>query len=124
MDGDTIQSAEVHCLGCLRFLELSQTMKKQLIGPLHKVQPPTGNDHASLIWREVILKMQGEWVDPYKDEELCHCRKISTQKVERAIVYGAHSIEEVRYQTSANTGCGTCRPDVLALINNRLKKAQ
>lgn len=124
VDGDQILGVEVHSTGCLAFLELSQEMKTKLVGTISQLQPPQGKDHPALIWREMILKMKGEWVDPYKDDELCHCRKIPTLKVDRAIVYGAHTIEEVRQQTSANTGCGTCRPDVLSLIENRLKKAQ
>ena len=107
--------------GCLEFLTLSQKMKAKLKGPVANLLPPTGTDHSSMIWREVISQIQEEWQLPVAQEELCHCRKISTEKVDRSIVYGAHTIEEVRKRTSANTGCGTCKNDVAEMINYRLK---
>jgi bacterioferritin-associated ferredoxin len=116
-----ITHASMRAKGCLSFLTLSQKMKAKLLGPVGDLLPPSGKDHASMIWREMIAMIRGEWKLPVQQEELCHCRKISTQKVDRSIVFGAHTVEEVRKRTSANTGCGTCKSDVEALIENRLK---
>ncbi len=121
----TIQEGQIlgvsmKCKGCLDFLVLSQKMKSKLQGDITNLLPPPGNDHGSVIWREVVATIQDQWNIPIEHEELCHCRKITTERVDRAIVYGAHSVEEVRKRTSANTGCGTCKPDVEAMISNRL----
>jgi NAD(P)H-nitrite reductase large subunit len=67
-----------------------------------------------------VLKIKGEWGEAPSDPELCHCRKISQAQVERAIILGAHTIEKVRQRSSANTGCGTCLPDVEALFKKYL----
>ncbi len=121
IEAGEIQSVEMKSKGCMDFLLLSQKMKSKLIGAISDLLPPTGADHSSIIWREMVARIQDTWSLPVEHAELCHCRKISTEKVDRSIVYGAHSVEEVRNRTSANTGCGTCKEDVQAMINNRLK---
>jgi len=121
VDGTMIQSVEMSCVGCIEFLNMSQKMKTKLNGNIADLLPPTGSDHSSIIWREMIHRIQEEWLSPVAQPEICHCRKVSTEKVDRAIVYGAHTINEVRKRTSANTGCGTCKNDVEELISYRLK---
>ena len=121
IDGENIQSSQIKSTGCLNFLKLSQEIKKTLTGPLSELTPPTGSDHSSMIWREMIMTIQEEWQLPVTQDELCHCRKVTTEQVDRSVVYGAHTIDEVRLRTSANTGCGTCKEDVASLISNRLK---
>jgi len=116
----TIQSVTMHCLGSLSFLKFSQKMKTQLTGPLDALILPEGTETQVLIWREVLLKLKNQWKLPVEQEELCHCRRVSTAKVDEAIVYGAHDIVNIRKQTSANTGCATCLPDVEALLKYRL----
>lgn len=121
IENGVINNVKMKAVGCLDFLKMSQSMKSKLQGPISDLVTPAGKDHASMIWREIILDLQEQWKFPVDHEELCHCRKITTQKVDRAIVYGAHSIEEVRHRTSANTGCGTCKNDVHLMIENRVK---
>lgn len=122
-ENNAITSCQMEAIGCLEFLKLSQIMKKRLDGPISQLNPPTGKDHSSMIWREVVYRIKEEWHLPVKHEELCHCRKVTTQEVDRAIVYGAHNIEDIRQRTSANTGCGTCKEDVSSMISNRLKSS-
>jgi bacterioferritin-associated ferredoxin len=120
MDDKNIKAVSMQAKGCFDFLLVSQKMKKNLSGSIEYIEVPTGKDHSSLIWKEVILRLQGKWIEPVQQEELCHCRRVSTEKVDKAIVYGAHSLEDVRTTTSANTGCGTCKSDVIHLLDNRL----
>ena len=121
IENSSIQKASIKAIGCLDFLKLSQKMKEKLNGPIAELLPPSGKDHSSMIWREMITRIQDEWQLPVAAEELCHCRKVSTHQVDRSIVYGAHTLEEVRKRTSANTGCGTCKNDVEQLISYRFK---
>lgn len=58
---------------------------------------------------------------PYDDEELCHCRVVTTSKVMNSIWYGAETTEDVARVTSAGTACGTCRPNSQKLIDYCLK---
>ena len=121
MENNAITGVTMKSIGCLEFLTLSQKMKAKLKGPVADILPPPGADHSSMIWREMISRIQEEWQLPVKNEELCHCRKVSTEQVDRAVVYGAHTLEEIRKRTSANTGCGTCKHDVEQLIQYRQK---
>ncbi len=121
IEDSAITHVDMKCVGCLPFLEMSQSMKTKLNGSIADLTAPTGTDHASMIWRQIISEIQEEWQLPVPQEELCHCRKVSTQRVDRAVVFGAHTIDEVRKRTSANTGCGTCKDDLMQIINHRLK---
>ena len=82
---------------------------------------PTEKDHSSLLIAELILRAQQKWESPYTDSEICHCRKVTTQKVEDAIRLGAHTSSDVSRLTNASTSCGSCKFDVEKLINFRLE---
>lgn len=97
-----------------------QVLQPQIKGDLKKLPVPNGKTPEQLLLRQLILKMRGEWGDEPSDPELCHCRKIPQSHVERAIILGAHTIEKVRQRSSANTGCGTCMPEVEALLQKYL----
>ena len=79
-----------------------------------------GNSPFELMLREVILKANENWKHPYTDSELCHCRMVATELVDTAIIAGAHTSARVSRQTNASTQCGTCRPDVEAILAYRL----
>lgn len=81
---------------------------------------PTENSHSALQIKELILKSKDQWNPPYTHVEICHCRAITTEIVESAIVAGAHQIDQVRRWTSAGTACGTCSTDLVAMIKFRL----
>ncbi len=106
----------VMCAGCRSLLK---SCIEQSGDPKAWNLPP-GNNHSALLLRELILKIRGEWKFPYPDLELCHCRAIPTQNVDQAILCGAHTPEAVSAITSASTACGTCRPEVQALMAYRL----
>lgn len=80
-----------------------------------------GSDHVSILLRELILKLQNRFQLPYQEAELCHCRAVPTDVVDRAIVGGCHTTNSVARATSAGTSCGTCKPDTDSLISYRLK---
>lgn len=50
------------------------------------------------------------------DELLCHCMRVERGRIVAAIRNGAESVEDLQIQTSACTGCGTCRWDLEELI--------
>ena len=112
----------VKSIGCSALQTLVKNLTSEL-GQGKKPQDcvmPHGNDHSSILVRELILRMRGDFKFPLEQEELCHCRAITTQAVDRAIIAGAHDISTVRRWTSANTACGTCMPEVETLLEFRL----
>ncbi|MBO9667343.1 MAG: (2Fe-2S)-binding protein [Bdellovibrio sp.] len=110
-------------VGCAEFMDMMQKMKRHFGADISKWPVPEGNDHSSILLREMVLRLRGEWKFPYQEDEVCHCRTISTHAVDQAIIAGAHTPEVVTRQTSASTACGTCRPEVQKIINYRLKSA-
>lgn len=87
---------------------------------IDQIPLPLENDHVSMILREVILRAQNKWESPYPDEELCHCRFVATKKVEQAILAGAHDLASIGRACSAGITCGSCKPDIEALLKSRL----
>ncbi|MBK7892474.1 MAG: (2Fe-2S)-binding protein [Bdellovibrionales bacterium] len=81
-----------------------------------------GVDHAAILLRELVLRGAGRFQLPYQEPELCHCRAVPTEVVDRAIISGCHSIESVARITSAGTSCGTCKPDTEKLMAYRLNE--
>lgn len=119
---ENITSAKLTGVGSSQFLKLLKAVRLSIKGKLKDIILPEGSTSEALCLREVILKAKGEWQFPYLEEELCHCRGVLTAVVDGAICAGAHTSRKVSEQTSASTACGTCRPDVEAIIQYRLNK--
>ncbi len=110
----------VSFIGCHEMIEMMQKMRRHFGMDVSHWPLPDANDHASLLLKEVILKLRGQWFHPFEATEICHCRSVATQTVDQAIIAGAHTTESVSRQTSASTSCGTCRPEVQKIIDYRL----
>lgn len=108
--------------GCAQFMDMIQLMRKKFGNDIKTWPLPEGVDHSSLVLREMVLKLRGQWVMPDLPEEICHCRSVSLEKIDTAIVSGAHTTDKVTRLTNASSNCGTCRPDVQKLIDFRLGK--
>ena len=116
----SMNPAKLNIKVCSQTLDLLNRLKKEFGENIEKWESPKENSHSDILIRELILKLKGEWNYPIQNEEVCHCRLVATQKVDKAITEGAHSIESVRRVTSANTACGTCQLDIEAMIRYRL----
>ncbi len=119
LEDGKISAFEVKALGCYEFLKKVETLKTLLNQPLDSLELPPGDKHEDMLVRELILKLKGQWVFPYTDEELCHCRVVPTSIVDQAVLSGAHGVESVSRKTSAGTGCGTCKKDIESVIRYR-----
>lgn len=120
-----IARAELTAIGCPELLSLLGPLRAQLKGDLQSLGLPAGRGHAAMLARELILRAQGKWqTSEADDHELCHCRSVPRARVDRAILAGAHTPELVSQLTSASTGCGTCRPAVAELLNQRLSQSE
>lgn len=120
LEGDQIKSTKWEIIGHLDLLKKAKSLSESLSGTVSNLEVPQGRDPASLILKELVMKLKGTWPDEPKDPELCHCRKVSQVDVERAVILGAHDVETLRQRSSANTGCGTCLPDVEDVLKQYL----
>ncbi|MCB0355923.1 MAG: (2Fe-2S)-binding protein [Bdellovibrionales bacterium] len=112
-----IINSQLQAIGSMALLNLIDQWRAKLYGPLASVELPQGNSMEAMLLRELILKAQDLWKPPYTQDQLCHCRSVPTAKIEEAIVIGANTTEKVSRMTSASTACGTCMPDVQAMID-------
>lgn len=109
----------LHFQGCHDFTSLMISFKKNFGVNVSQWPLPKGQSHSEMIMRELILKLQGKWQYPYAEEELCHCRHVSTETVDVAILNGAHSTDLASQWTGCSTACGTCKPSVEKMIQYR-----
>ncbi len=60
-------------------------------------------------------------VEPTEEDSplVCFCMIVDEATIRRAIDAGAHSVEELQNATYACTGCGTCRYDLMRLLDDR-----
>lgn len=119
-----IESGRLKGIGGPAMLKLLSEWKHRLTGELSKLALPEGDSGPELMLRELLMSARGEWKFPYGEAELCHCRAIPTPVVDQAIIGGAHTPEIVSRWTSASTACGTCRKDVIAILDYRLKRVK
>ncbi|MBL7688450.1 MAG: (2Fe-2S)-binding protein [Bdellovibrionaceae bacterium] len=108
--------------GCSGFEQAARGLMAQINRDQSWPTVWTGADHAAILLRELVLRAVGRFQLPYQESELCHCRAVPTEVVDRAIISGCHSIESVARITSAGTSCGTCKPDTEKLIAYRLNE--
>jgi bacterioferritin-associated ferredoxin len=116
----SLEPFQMEVVGCHWLLKQLREGYQQYGADLRAWPLPDGKDHASLLIKELILKLQGKWQHVYTQDEVCHCRTVSLETVEQALFLGAQTPEMVSKWTSASTACGTCRPDVEKIIQFRL----
>lgn len=109
-------------VGCTEFMDMMKKMRRSFGADISKWPLPEGQDHSSLLLREMVLRLRGEWQPVNAEEEVCHCRNISAHTIDQAIIAGARTPEVVTRQTSASAQCGTCRPEVHKMIQYRLNQ--
>jgi NAD(P)H-nitrite reductase large subunit len=117
-----IQKIEFKAWGCHDLIETARRASFQFSSKKMDDLKWEGSQHWDLLISEAFEKIKGTFKIPVDDPETCHCRKITTARVDEAIVLGAHTPERVTKWTTASSGCGTCRPVVEKIIAYRLKK--
>lgn len=131
--GAHVVSMSFRASGCSAFQDALQEFKDRVMALPAKTRLIDGSadfdsivssapDHVSILVRELVLRARDQFQLPYTETELCHCRAVPTEVVDRAIISGCHSVQSVARATSAGTSCGTCKPDTESLIAYRLGK--
>lgn len=124
VEGEDLSSGKIlgiELRGCTEFMSLIREMRLEFGQNIRNWPLPQGTDHSSLLIKEFILKLNGKWIVPDLPEEICHCRSVSYERIDEAIISGAHSTAKVTRLTNASSNCGTCRGDVQKLIDFRLQ---
>ena len=86
-----------------------------------RLSPFMAVDRLSVEQRNALLH-GGDGAD--RGGEICACFGVSCAAVETSIAHGAASLDAVGVVTRAGTNCGSCRPEIRALLRNaRAKKA-
>ena len=116
----SLEPFKMEVIACHKLMQTLNDLKKQFGENIKSWPMPTGIDHASLLIKELILKLNDQWKHVYLDDEVCHCRTISLEMIELAIFHGATTAERVTQMTTASSACGTCRPDVEKILKFRL----
>lgn len=108
---------KIRAIGPLDYLQEIDFWRAKINGRKVSEWPiPDGKTTAAILLRMAFLIARGEWVLPYKEDEICHCRAVPTHTVIGAIAAGAHDTLTVSRWTSASTACGTCRSDVESVL--------
>lgn len=55
---------------------------------------------------------------------ICNCNKVTDVAIKEAIAGGSDSVEAIGQATRAGTGCGSCKAELLQLLNRHGKKAK
>lgn len=51
------------------------------------------------------------------DQMICYCMLVEAGRIRAAIEAGAHDVESLQYATAASTCCGSCRLDLIELLD-------
>ena len=123
-EGNKIINLKISGLGSLQFLRFVNSLRSLSGIKISELEVPQGYlaQPDQLLFRQAVLELKKLWNPPYLQKQICHCRSVSTQVVENSILVGANTTNQVSRMTSASTACGTCMPDVQAMINYILAK--
>lgn len=57
-----------------------------------------------------------------EQQYVCNCCLVTKQEIEEAVKDGARTVEELKNQTMATSGCGKCRYMCQLIIDNLIKE--
>ncbi len=55
-----------------------------------------------------------------EETRICFCYGVNEAEIRKAIRAGSRSLEAIRSDTCANTGCGGCQADVEAILEDEV----
>ncbi len=55
---------------------------------------------------------------------VCLCKAVSNRTIRRCVSEGARTVDEVGRRCGAGTVCGTCRPDIEAIVEAETREAR
>ncbi|MEO6685208.1 MAG: FAD-dependent oxidoreductase, partial [Dyadobacter sp.] len=73
--------------------------------------------------KRIQLLRTSQRVDPMEGKLVCSCNSVGQGNLEKAILDGCNNFEKLCQKTGAGTGCGSCRPEVRAILE-RMEMAE
>lgn len=68
--------------------------------------------------KRLQLLRASQKADPMEGKLVCSCNNVGQGNLEKAIKGGCNDFQKLCQQTGAGTGCGSCRPEVRAILEN------
>lgn len=74
--------------------------------------------------RRMELLHSSESSEPMKGEQVCSCNHVGDENIREAIENGCEELDELYRETAAGTGCGSCKPEVKDILEEKLEAIQ
>lgn len=71
-------------------------------------------------FRDLLLRSGGQKKEPIKGKLVCSCCNVGEGNITEAIEKGCDSLQKITEQTGAGSGCGSCKPEVVELLNQKI----
>jgi len=72
--------------------------------------------------KRLQLLRSGKQSEPVLGKIVCSCNNVGSGNIEKRIEQGCDKLDTLCAATGAGTGCGSCRPEVKRLLENKLKE--
>jgi ferredoxin-nitrate reductase len=106
-----------------RFYKKCIVHNDKLVGAILMGDKAEFNDFRMLIESEMELSdrrmellRSGQAMPPMKGELICSCNNVGDGNVREAIEGGCTQLGQLCQETGAGTGCGSCKPEVKAIL--------
>ncbi|HVV06633.1 MAG TPA: molybdopterin-dependent oxidoreductase [Puia sp.] len=73
--------------------------------------------------RRLQLLRSGKKAEPVQGRLVCSCNNVGSGNLENKIAAGFTELAQLCAATGAGTGCGSCRPEVKKILENKLQEA-
>ncbi|HVU58378.1 MAG TPA: molybdopterin-dependent oxidoreductase [Puia sp.] len=73
--------------------------------------------------RRLQLLRSGKRSEPVLGKLVCSCNNVGSGNIENKIASGCTELAQICAATGAGTGCGSCRPEVKKILENKLQEA-
>lgn len=71
--------------------------------------------------KRMLLLRSGNKADPVLGKLVCSCNNVGSENINKKIDEGCDNMKDLCASTGAGTGCGSCRPEVKRLLEEKLK---
>lgn len=113
----SFKDGHVHIIGSVDLMNKMNDLKTSFgKDPRNWPVSIAAKSEEDLLINEFIHKCHMKFKMTYEHVELCHCRMVPTERVFEAIKQGCRQIEDIGRATLAGTGCGSCKADITALL--------
>jgi ferredoxin-nitrate reductase len=74
--------------------------------------------------RDQLLRGSGSQKPPVKGKLVCSCNGVGELNIQEVIAGGCHTLQDICNATGAGMGCGSCKPEVKAILNEQINNVE